>query len=222
MKGELADNAQTPLCEGAMEDVSPPSPGGRHLPFLIRRDGVWLYRGTPVKRKAMVCLFASLLTRDEQGAYLLRSPFESGFITVEDVPFLAVELQWHGAGRNQRLCFRTNMDETVTADADHPIRAVWDVPPEACIEGCPPYLLIRPGDGAFGLEARLARSVWYELAALAEPGTCRGVPCLGVWSCGSFFPLARLPSENGDASMPESSAPQSPDAHGAPGGTPCV
>ena len=169
----------------------------RKLPFLIRRDGVWLYRGTPIERKTMVCLFGSMLTRDENGESLLRTPFESGSIEVEDVPFLAVELEWKGCGRMQRLCFRTNVDEPVVASREHPIRAVWDVPPDACGDGgCPPYLLVRAGDGRFPVEARLTRSVWYELAALAEPGTCNGVPCMGVWSCDCFFPLARLCAES--------------------------
>lgn len=169
------------------------------LPFLIRRDGSWLYRGGEIKRKAMLCLFGSLLTRDAQGAYLLRSPFESGVIEVEDAPFVAVELTWTGVGRTQRLCFRTNMDETVTASGEHPIRTEWDVPPEASVDARPPYLLVRAGDGRWPLEARLSRSVWYELAALAEPGLHRGVRCMGVWSCGCFFPLARCATSAGAA-----------------------
>lgn len=192
MKGEQADEMDAAVRDSAKQDgAATGKAGDRHLPFLIRRNGEWLYRGSPVRRKAMVCLFGSLLTRDEHGDYLLRSPFETGYVSVEDAAFVAVELDWSGVGRTQRLCFRTNMDEMVTAGPDHPIRAVWDVPAEACTEGCPPYLLVRKGDGAYPLEARLARSVWYELAALAEPGSCQGVPCMGVWSCGCFFPLAR-------------------------------
>lgn len=184
-------------CHTAGPDTAKTGEEPRKLPFLIRRDGVWLYRGTPIERKPMVCLFGSMLTRDKKGDYLLRTPFETGYIEVEDVPFLAVELEWKGCGRMQRLCFRTNVDEPVIASREHPIRAVWDVPPDACGDGgCPPYLLVRTGDGMFPVEARLTRSVWYELAALAEPGTCNGVPCMGVWSCDSFFPLARLCAES--------------------------
>jgi hypothetical protein len=40
-----------------------------------------------------------------------------------------------------------------------------------------------------GLQARVARSVYYELAELAEPGVDRGRSCIGVWSEGSFFAL---------------------------------
>ena len=69
------------------------------LPFLIRRDGTWLYRGSPIGRKELVCLFASVLRRDEDGAFWLETPAERGRIEVEDAPFVAVELDWTGDGR---------------------------------------------------------------------------------------------------------------------------
>lgn len=196
----MQDKAPIPesalLCHAAEEETVCGEENSRNLPFLVKRDGVWLYRGTPIKRKAMVCMFGSMLTRDEKGAYLLRTPFESGMIEVEDVPFLAVELDWQGAGRLQKLCFRTNVDEPVVASREHPIRAYWQKPHDACGDGgCPPYLTVRAGDGAFPIEARLTRPVWYELAALAEPGQCNGVPCMGVWSCDCFFPLSLMPSD---------------------------
>ncbi|GBQ33019.1 hypothetical protein AA13594_2526 [Gluconacetobacter azotocaptans DSM 13594] len=184
--------------------ASPPlaAPGAQarscgRLPFVIQRDGTWLYRGTPIRRKPMVCLFASVLRRDEEGTYWLQTPIECGSIEVEDAPFIAVELDWKGCGREQVLSFRTNVDLVICAGPDHPIRAEWDVPSEGCGTGPVPYLHVRDGEGAFALEARLARSVYYELAALAVPGTCRGEPCLGVWSRNVFFPLSRLPMEDG-------------------------
>ena len=39
------------------------------MPFLIQRDGTWLYKGPPIRRKPMVCLFASVLRRDDDGIY---------------------------------------------------------------------------------------------------------------------------------------------------------
>jgi hypothetical protein len=55
-------------------------------------------------------------------------------------------------------------------------------------EGGPaPYVDVRAG-----LEARLARSVFYELADLAEP---EGDDGLGVWSCGAWFPLEEPAAE---------------------------
>lgn len=165
------------------------------LPFLIRRDGTWLYQGSPIRRKEMVCLFSSVLKRDEDGGFLLETPCERGRIEVEDAPFVAVELDWTGCGRHQCLSFRTNIDELITADREHPIRVAHDL--LTCDPT--PYLRIRPGQGRFPIEARISRPVYYELVALAEPMVWQGRHCLGIWSCGAFFPLGDMPAlDDGD------------------------
>lgn len=160
------------------------------LPFLIRRDGTWLYRGSPIGRKELVCLFASVLTRAEDGSFWLETPAERGRIAVEDAPFLAVELDWTGCGRNQVLTFRTNVDQLVTAGAEHPIRIAHDL--LTCEPT--PYLLVRPGEGRLNIEARISRAVYYELVALAEPGEVHGRRVLGVWSSRCFYSLGDMPS----------------------------
>ena len=160
------------------------------LPFLIKRDGAWLYRGTPIGRKELVCLFASVLKRGACGEYFLETPVERGRIEVEDVPFVAVELDWCGCGRNQMLTFRTNVDEMITADEAHPIRIAHDV--LTCEPT--PYLRVKQGEGPFHVEARISRAVYYELVALAEPGYIGARRVLGVWSCRRFFSLGDLPS----------------------------
>ncbi|ATU74189.1 DUF1285 domain-containing protein [Komagataeibacter rhaeticus] len=166
------------------------------LPFLIRRDGTWLYRGSPIRRKPMVCLFASTLRRDAQGGYRLQTPVEQGTIEVEDAPFVVTGLEWHGCGRGQVLSFRTNVDQVICAGHDHPIRCAWDVPCGGCGTGPVPYVHVRDGDGALPIEARITRPVYYELAALAVAGHCHGVPCLGVWSEHVFFPLSHMPDDS--------------------------
>jgi hypothetical protein len=170
----------------------PPQRDCGHLPFLIQRDGGWLYQGTQIKRKPMVCLFASVLRRDGAGRYRLETPVERGEIEVEDVPFVAVELDWHGSGRSQVLSFRTNVDQIVTAGPDHPLEVDWDCArrSDECV--AIPYLTVRPGDGAHPIQARIGRAVYYELVALAVEGTRHGEPCLGVWSQNRFFPIGPL------------------------------
>lgn len=159
------------------------------FPFVIKRDGTWLYRGGPINRKELVCLFASVLKREADGAYVLETPAERGRIEVEDVPFTAVELDWSGDGRQQVLSFRTNVDQVVTAGAEHPIRIAHDI--LTCEPT--PYILVRPGAGQFGIEARIGRAVYYELVALAVPEWVGCSRKLGVWSQGRFFPLGELP-----------------------------
>lgn len=176
--------------------VDPQPPGADDLPepldgrtlcgdldIRIDRRGVWHYQGTPIPRKDMVCLFASALTRDAHGAYWLVTPAEMGRIEVEDAPFLAVELFTAGAGREQVLSFRTNVDEIVTVDDDHPLEVLTD--PES---GEPsPYVMIRDG-----IPARLTRPVYYEVVARGHEEKIDGEQFYGVWSAGSFFVLGRL------------------------------
>ena len=169
----------------------PPTECG-DLPFLIRRDGVWLYRGSPIGRKEMVCLFASVLRREADGSWWLRTPAERGRIIVEDAPFIAVELDWTGGGAEQVLSFRTNIDQVVTAGPDHPIRVEFD----PANDEPTPYILVRNGDGEFGIEARINRATYYELVALAVPERVGDRDMLGVWSRGQFFPLGDLPPDD--------------------------
>ena len=149
----------------------------------INRDGLWFYHGTPIGRRELVKLFASVLRRDSDGRYLLETPAEKGVIEVEDVPFVAVELTLKGGGPTQTLIFRTNIDENVVTDAVHPLRIVVD--PRT---GEPsPYVEVRDG-----LAARLTRSVYYELVELGGEETINGETQFGVWSAGTFFVLGQL------------------------------
>jgi uncharacterized protein len=140
----------------------------------IARDGTWFHEGTPIGRAAMVRLFSTILRREPDGGYVLVTPVEKLDIAVEDAPFVAVELKAEGDGRGARLAFRLNTGDLVTAGPDHPLRF-------AVVDGEPrPYLHVRAG-----LEALVARPVYYELAerALAEDAEP------GVWSDGAFFPF---------------------------------
>jgi uncharacterized protein len=145
----------------------------------IARDGTWFYRGSPIGRLPLVKLFASVLRREPDGSYWLVTPAERGRIEVEDAPFLAVELERKGDDREQRLTFRTNLDEFVTLGPDRPLRV------ETAADGQPaPYILVRDR-----LEARLARPVFYELVDLGVEEPIASTVEFGVWSSGTFFRL---------------------------------
>ena len=160
--------------------------GGKRLPIdrgdldmRIARDGTWYYRGSPISRPALVKLFASVLRREPDGRYWLVTPAERGRIEVEDVPFLAVALTVEGEGREQKLIFQTNLDDIVTAGPDNPLRV------ETAASGEPaPYILVRDN-----LEARLARSVFYDLVEFGREEPNGETSQFGVWSSGRFFRL---------------------------------
>ena len=150
----------------------------------IARDGTWFYHGSPIGRKPLVKLFASVLNRDEDGIYWLTTPVEKGRVEVDDAPFLAVALTIIGEGRDQSLRFRTTLDDEVTADEDHPLRVDID----AATGEPSPYVLVRGR-----LEALINRSVFYELVELAAEEVIDGKTKFGVWSAGCFFSLGATP-----------------------------
>ena len=149
----------------------------------IARDGTWYYLGSPIKRIELVRLFASVLRRESDGSYWLVTPVERGRIEVEDVPFVAVELEVAGAGREQRLRLRSNLDEWVTLGGRHRLR-LCPADSDAGQAGPIPYVEMRPG-----LEARLARPVYYELVELGTEHREGERTRFGVWSDGRFFAL---------------------------------
>lgn len=166
-----------------------PSPGESCGDFDIRiaRDGTWYYKGTPINRLPLVKLFASVLRREVDGSYWLVTPAERGMIVVEDAPFVAVDVDRLPVdvppdAEDASLIFRTNLDETVVAGPEHPIRVEVDAD-----TGEPaPYIEVRDG-----LEALIGRATFYRLVefAVERDDPSNGARVLGVWSKGQFFPL---------------------------------
>jgi len=142
----------------------------------IARDGTWYHEGTPIGRPAMVRLFATILRREPDGRHVLVTPVEKLDIAVEDAAFVAVEVKSEGAGEDRRLAFRLNTGDLVVAGPQHPLVL------RQGMDGPLPYLGVRGG-----LEARVARPVYYELAELA---IAEGAEPPGLWSDGAFFPMA--------------------------------
>jgi hypothetical protein len=140
----------------------------------IARDGIWYHQGSPIGRQAMVRLFSTILRREPDGRFVLVTPAEKLDIAVEDAPFVAVELKTEGAGEARSLAFRLNTGDVVVAGPDHRLRF------EAGPDGPHPYLEVRGG-----LDALVARPVYYELAELAL--AAGDAP--GLWSGGAFFPM---------------------------------
>lgn len=152
------------------------------IDMRIASDGTWFHEGKPIRRQAMVQLFSSILKKEKNNFYLV-TPVEKVGIQVEDQPFLAVGLESDGNGKEAVLQFTLNTGESVTADASHRIHV--QINPTS---GEPhPCLHVRDG-----LEALLARTVFYQLVEIAVPDQAdedAESGLIGVWSCGEYFPL---------------------------------
>jgi len=191
----MANERQTGLesIAGAARKESKSGPPPVHLwnpPFCgdldmrIATDGTWYYLKTPIGRPALVKLFASVLKR-EGDKYFLVTPVEKCGITVDDAPFLAVELKLADGPRGRVLNFRTNVDDWVACGPDHALR----FEPERATGGLKPYLHVRRN-----LWAKVTRALFYDLVALGEERDVAGRRMFGIASSGEFYVMA--PAEN--------------------------
>ena len=155
------------------------------LDLTIEEDGTWTYNKTPIGRKNLVKLFASVIKKEE-GEYFLVTPVEKMLIEVKDVPFIVTEMEINGKGDQQVISMGTNVGDKVEASAENPLR----FPKQENKETLKPYIKIRH-EGENMLEARLSRPVYYDLANHIETETINGEDYLGVWSLGTFFKIEK-------------------------------
>jgi hypothetical protein len=146
----------------------------------IATDGTWFYLKTPIGRPALVKLFASVLKR-EGDKYFLVTPVEKVGITVDDAPFLAVEMRVEDGAAGRVLHFRTNVDDWVACGPDHALR----FEPEQGTGGLKPYVHVRRD-----LWAKVTRARFYDLVELGEERDVNGERMFGVASSGDFFAMA--------------------------------
>ena len=158
--------------------------GAQAIDIRIARDGTWYHEGAPIRRQRLVRLFASILRRGADGGFYLVTPGappgEIRRIRVDDAPFVAIDATLQGRGRGQSVTFTTNVGDEVAAGRDHPLRVACDP-----ASGQPsPYVLVRDG-----LEALIARAVYYRLVEAARAVRRDGRWLWGIDSGGCFFVL---------------------------------
>jgi uncharacterized protein len=156
------------------------------IDMRIAPDGTWFYQKSPIGRPALVRLFASVLRRDGD-RYFLVTPVEKCGITVEEAPFLAVEMAVEGpaatsepAAAGRVLHFRTNVDDWVACGPDNPLRFEL-----AASGGLKPFLHVRRN-----LWAKVTRAIFYDLVDIGEERELAGQRMFGVASGGTFFAMA--------------------------------
>jgi hypothetical protein len=176
----LASNARSASGKGPppVHLWNPPFCGD--LDMRIATDGTWYYLKTPIGRPALVKLFASVLKREGE-QYFLVTPVEKVGITVDDAPFMAVELNIEQGEGGRVLHFRTNVDDWVACGPGHALR----FEPEPNTGGLKPYLHVRRE-----LWAKVSRALFYDLVDMGEERDLDGVAMFGIVSGGEFFPMA--------------------------------
>lgn len=161
-----------------VERWNPPYCG--EIDMRIAADGTWFHNGSPIRRPALVKLFSSILRREPDGRIVLVTPVESVGITVDDVPFIAVEMAVDGDGEARRIAFRTQVDDLVTVGPDHALRFERGED-----DGLRPYIHVRRG-----LWALLTRALTYDLLDLGEERLVDGRLWFGIAGGGSFHAVA--------------------------------
>ncbi|MEO7814335.1 MAG: DUF1285 domain-containing protein [Sphingomicrobium sp.] len=142
----------------------------------IAADGTWFHMGTPITRPAMVRLFSTVLRREPDGSHVLVTPVEKLAIEVEVTAFRAIAMTSEGDGEVRTIAFELDSGDAIILGPDHPLTVADDG------NGPSPRLAVR-----HGLEALIARPLYYELAEIA---LAEGHQPPGVWSSRTFFALA--------------------------------
>lgn len=133
-----------------------------HPPFCgdmdihIKADGQWLYMGSPIGRKPLVKLFASVLCLENQ-EYFLKTPVEKVRITVEDRPFIITSWQQHSCEQGSIISLQSNVDDNFILGPNHQLQQ----PNKG--QSAPLYVDIHRH-----MQASIHRNVYYQLADIAE------------------------------------------------------
>lgn len=137
--------------------------------FHILRDGTWLHEGLPIRRLELVKLFSTILQKDADGGYVLKTPHEVAEVLVDDSPYVIIKMVVSGSGKDQKITFETNIGQEVVLGAKNPLFFTEKTP----------YIEIKSD-----IFARIITSVYYDLVKYSvedEKGK------YGVWSEGKFF-----------------------------------
>jgi hypothetical protein len=148
------------------------------IDIQIKHDGTWFYMGTPINRKALVKLFASVLKR-ENDHYFLVTPAEKVGIQVEDSPFIITQWQKN----SNKLALTTSTGNDLIVGKENPIQIFADKKTGAHL----PYVLVRKN-----LWGRLHQNVFYQLAELGKEQTLNDKRHLVLNSGDYHFSLGEL------------------------------
>jgi hypothetical protein len=181
---DSADSLFSRIAAGTEDDLPPvhlwQPQEVRDIGMRISRDGTWWYQGSPIRRERMVRMFSRVLRREGRD-YFLVTPVEKVPVEVEVAPLLAVRMEVRQGKAGQEIAFQTNTGDIVVADREHPIRM------RGSGEAPLPVVVVRDG-----IEALIARNIYYELVALGEVLSAGAEETLAIRSGGEVFHLGKL------------------------------
>jgi len=128
----------------------------RKFPIKINFTGEWFYNNSLIKKKALIKLFSSALVCDNKRNFFLETPVEKGSIEVEDSPFVVKLFNVVGKDKRQKIIFKTNLDQEIVLSKKNPL--FFKKKNQSYI----PYIIVEKN-----LEARILRSVYYQLVNIA-------------------------------------------------------
>ena len=152
----------------------------KKTPFLIDEYGEWYYMGSKITRKPMVKLFSSILTKDRDNTFHLRTPVEDVLVEVIDAPYLVTSLDIINNNNLTYISLTTNVGVQFTVGKNNPI---W-VEEKDSSEELIPYSLVKRG-----LIAKVTRPVYYELAGFLDTKNIKNIEHTGIYSGKDFFIL---------------------------------
>jgi hypothetical protein len=152
----------------------------KKIPFLIDEYGEWYYMGSKITRKPMVKLFSSILTKDRDNTFHLRTPVEDVLVEVIDAPYLVTSLDIVNNNNLTYISLTTNVGVQFIVGKNNPI---W-VEEKDSSEELIPYSLVKRG-----LIAKVTRPVYYELAGFLDTKNIKNIEHTGIYSGKDFFIL---------------------------------
>jgi len=149
-------------------------------PFLINAQCEWYYKESKITRHSMVKLFSTVLVRDDDDSYHLRTPVEDVLVEVIDVPYMITEMFVTNKHNLSYIGLKTNVDFNLILGRNNPLWLEKKQNSDELI----PYVLVKKG-----IIAKISRSVYYQLVELLEVKKIKNTIYNGLYSGKEFFVL---------------------------------
>lgn len=120
--------------------------------LTVKANGEWWHEGSKINRERLIRLFSTVLWREDDGQYYLKTPVEKLLIEVEDAPLLVTRIEKVCTDGKAYLTCITQTDDVVLINAQHPVFL------REYAGEMRPYIKVR-----WNLEALIHRNAFYHL-----------------------------------------------------------